>query len=147
MRIPSPSKGTEPARVVQLGQSTTWPDTKSPRERQPGHSSCSELPCYSRGPFPVLTETALHCVFTPPDGSLTSDPPLRKPLPPSAGGSTMDSPFGFEAIPACWKFSVLTAQGFYDRTPCEGRSKDRPAQYSELTGSGDGVRVTVRGRT
>lgn len=50
----------------------------------------------------------------------------------------MDSPFGFEAIPACWKFSVLTAQGFDDRTPCEGRSKDRPAQYSELTGSGGG---------
>lgn len=84
----------------------------------------------------MLTETALHCVFTPPDGSLTSDPPL------SAGGTTMDSPFGFEAIPACWKFSVLTAQGFDDRTPCEGRSKDRQPQWAEVTF--DGVQTQAR---
>lgn len=39
-----------------------------------------ELPRYLRGPFSVLTHTALHCIFPLPNSSLTSALPLRNPL-------------------------------------------------------------------
>lgn len=83
----------------------------------------AKLPCRSKDPFSGLPDTALHCVIAPPHRRLCSALPLRNlPLPPSPGGPALDSQSGFGVSPGS-RFSVLTEQGLYDRSPCGARSE------------------------